>query len=102
MDWDFYTREGVLDMKARLADAVKALAVEKGVRLAPDGIVFFDGSMNLPAHGTPWKITLHSGAEKESVLLSAASLADFKAGRFSNSTVPAQIGMALNNLHGPR
>ena|SRR2546428_13114992 len=96
MDWDFYTQQGVLDMQKRLAEVVRAHAAERGLRLTPDGLVFFDGSGSLPAHGAPWKITLHTGQGKADVVLSASDLADFKAGR--RSTVPAQIGTALDSL----
>lgn len=98
MESDFYTREGVLDMQMRLGEVIKGLTREKGVRLDPGGVVFFDGSMSLPERGTPWKVTLCCHGRSETVLLLAEDLTEFKAGRLS--MVPTRIGMALNRLSG--
>ncbi len=99
-DRDFSTQHGVFGMQTRIIDLVNRLAAEKGVRLDPGHPSFFDGSMSLPEPGAPWKVTLRSGGESESVLLAADELADFKAGRLS--IVMSRIEMALNALHRKR
>jgi len=96
---DFYTQAGVIEMRVRLVKVVRALATERGVRLNPDGPVFFDGSMSLPAPGAPWNLALHSPLGKSAtVVLSSEDLTEFKAGRWS--LVPHRIEMALNTLKG--
>jgi len=69
---------------------------EKAIRLDPGGLVFFDGSMELPKPGVPWKVTLHSRGKSQTVVLSVDEPANFKAGDFS--TVPHEVAMALDQL----
>ena len=94
---DLYSQAGVIDMRARLVKAVRALAAEKGVRLNPGGPVSFEGSISLPVPGVPWKLMLHSPLGKSAAaVLSSQVLEEFKAGR--SSPVARQIGEALNAL----
>jgi hypothetical protein len=94
---DLYTQAGVIDMRVRLVKVVRTLATEKGVRLNPDGPVFFDGSMSLPPPGAPWKLALHSTLGKSTtVVLSSEDLTEFKAGRWS--PVASQIERALDTV----
>ena len=94
---DLYTQDGVIDMRVRLVKVVRTLATERGIRLNPNGPVFFDGSMSLPAPGAPWKLALHSTLGKSAtVVLSPEHLTEFKAGRWS--PVTSRIGEALSAL----
>jgi hypothetical protein len=96
---ELYTQAGVIDMRVRLVKVVRTLATEKGVRLSPDGPVFFDGSMSLPGPGAQWKLALHSPLGKSAmVVLSSEDLTEFKAGRGSPVTI--RIGEALSALMG--
>jgi hypothetical protein len=100
MEEDFYTQEGILAMQARVIEVVKKLAAEKGVRLDPHGIVFFDGSMSLPERGAPWKLTLHAHGKAEAFLLSVRELRAVKAGWVA--MVSPRIRMALTRLSAAR
>jgi hypothetical protein len=98
---DLYTQTGVIDMRVRLVKVVRTLATERGVQLNPNGPVFFDGSMSLPAPGAPWKLVLHSPLGKSAtVVLSPTHLTEFKAGRCS--PVTSRIERALDTLTGSR
>jgi len=94
---DLYTQAGVIDMRVRLVKVVRTLATERGVRLNPNGPVFFDGSMSLPAPGAPWKLALHSTLGKSAtVVLSSEDLTEFNAGRWF--PVASQIERALDTV----
>jgi hypothetical protein len=93
---DLYSLAGVIDMRARLAGLVRALATERGVRLYPERPVF-DFAMSLPAPGVPWKLMLHSPLGRSAtVMLSSEHLEDFRAGW--RSPVISRIGQALDTL----
>ncbi len=91
------TQQGVLAVQLRVAERLKRLLAKGKVRLDPGSPIWFDGRMELPRPGEPWKLTLSSHGTTTSIELTPAELDAFLAA-WRTEVVSQKLGRALDAL----
>ena len=96
-----YSQTGVLATQARVQERLQALLVEQDMRLDPGSPVWFDGSMDLPKPGEPWKMTLARHGARTSIEFRPTELDSFLSGQ-PNEVVSRRLRRAVEALQRPK
>ena len=95
------TRRGVLDAQMRVHERLGIMVTELGMVLDPGSPLWFDGRLELPKPGEPWKMKLSSGGATSSVEFTPAEVDAFL-GEQPPEVVLARLRRAVDALRPPR
>jgi hypothetical protein len=76
-----YTSQGVLAAQVRVHERLHLLLAERGIVLDPGSPLWFDGRLDLPKPGEPWKMALSCRGATASVNFTPTELDAFLAQR---------------------
>ena len=96
-----YSQEGVLAVQVRVWELLRGFLSERNVVLDPGSPLWFDGRLDLPKPGEPWKMTLYSHGARTSVEFRPTELDAFLAGH-SNEIVSRRLRRAIDALQQPK
>jgi hypothetical protein len=96
-----YSQTGVLAAQARVQERLQALLIEQDMVLDPSSPLWFDGRLDLPKPGEPWRMTLSRHGAKTSVEFRPTELDNFLAGQ-PNEVVSRRLRRAVEALQRPR
>ncbi len=96
-----YSQEGVLSVQVRVWERLRGFLAERNVVLDPGSPLWFDGRLDLPKPGEPWKMTLYSHGARTSVEFRPTELDAFFAGH-STDVVSRRLRRAVDALQQPK
>ena len=96
-----YTPQDVLAAQVRVHERLRRFLVERGIVLDPGSPLWFDGRLDLPKPGEPWKMTLSCHGAKASVEFRPTELDVFLSG-YPNEVVSGRLRRAVAALQKPR
>ena len=96
-----YTQRGVLDAQTRVTERLGRILAEHGIALDPGSPVWFDGRLDLPKPGEPWKMTLSRQGARTSVEFRPTELDSFLSSQ-SNEVVSRRLRRAVEALQRPK
>ncbi len=96
-----YTQRGVLDAQMRVYERLSRMLAELGMVLDPGSPLWFDGRLELPKPGEPWRMKLSSGGATSSVEFTPAEVDAFLA-EPPPEVVLARLRRAVDALRPPR
>lgn len=96
-----YTPQGVLAAQVRVHERLRFFLVERGIVLDPGSPLWFDGRLDLPKPGEPWKMALSCRGATTSVNFTATELDAFLAGR-PGEVVSDRLRQAAAALQQPK
>src|SRR5262245_11160924 len=96
-----YTQEGVLRAQVKVYERLRRVLAEYGVVLDPGSPLWFDGRLELPKPGEPWKMTLSCGGATSSVEFTPIELDAFLEVR-PPEVVSEKLRRAVDALRPPK
>ena len=96
-----YSQQGVLATQLRVQEVLGRLLGEHGIVLDSGSPLWFDGRLDLPKPGEPWKMTLSCHGAVTSIEFRPTELDAFLVGQ-SNEVVSRRLRRAVDALHRPK
>jgi hypothetical protein len=96
-----YTQQGVLAAQVRVYGRLRLFLVERGIVLDPGSPLWFDGRLDLPKPGEPWKMALSCRGATASVEFTPTELDAFLFG-YPDEVVSDRLRQAVAALQKPK
>ena len=96
-----YTPQGVQAAQLRVHERLHRFLVERDIVLDPGSPLWFDGRLDLPRPGEPWKMTLWCHGHRTSVEFRPTELDAFLSG-YPNEVVSGRLRRAVAALERPK
>jgi len=96
-----YSQAGVLAAQGYVLDRLRSILAERNIALDPGSPLWFDGRLDLPKPGEPWRMTLSCHGARLSVEFRPTELDAFLRGE-SNDAVSARLRRAVDALQPPK
>ncbi|HEX6031853.1 MAG TPA: hypothetical protein VFY90_10510 [Tepidiformaceae bacterium] len=96
-----YTEHGVRTAQGRIHERLSRILAEHGMVLDSGSPVWFDGRLDLPKPGEPWKMTLSCHGARTSVEFRPTELDSFLLGQ-STEVVSRRLRRAVEALQRPK
>jgi hypothetical protein len=96
-----YTQQGVLTVRRRVYERLQPFLTERSIVLDPEYPLWFDGRLDIPKPGEPWKMKLSCHGATASVEFRPTELDEFLSG-YPNEVVSGRLRRAVAALQKPR
>ena len=96
-----YSQAGVLAAQGHVLDRLRSILAERNIALDPGSPLWFDGRLDLPKPGEPWKMTLSCHGARLSVEFRPTELDAFLRSE-SNEVISARLRRAVDTLQPPK